>query len=166
MYHVCWWHDITRSSTAMALILMYNPWLQTWGRFNSSVAYWRHRYWSTLLHSGNYLSQWFIVSWTLRNNLQWNFNHNTKLFTEASAFKMEAILSQPQWLVTSLTFGDVIFIVHWFVALISQVRLNWKLLSCWTDYEFIVWPCVVPSLKLPFSQWVNFKSVTPQPCGV
>ena len=48
----------------------------------------------------NYLNLcWIIVNWTPRKKLQWNFNHNTKLFiyenaSENIVCKMAAILSR------------------------------------------------------------------------
>ena len=50
----------------------------------------------------HYLNQcWYIINWTLRNKLQWNFNWNSYIFIQENAFenlvwKMVAILSQPQ----------------------------------------------------------------------
>ena len=50
----------------------------------------------------HYLNQYrVIVNWTLRNKLQWNVNHNTKLFvhnnaSEIIACEMAAISSRPQ----------------------------------------------------------------------
>ena len=44
---------------------------------------------------------WFIVNWTLRNKLQWNFNQNTKLFIYENVFEniceMAAICSAGRW---------------------------------------------------------------------
>ena len=38
------------------------------------------------LAPSHYLNQpWFIVNWDIRNKLQWNFNHNTKLFIHENA---------------------------------------------------------------------------------
>ena len=51
----------------------------------------------------HYLNQcWVIVSWTLRNKLQWNFNRNTKLFiyenvSENIICEMAAIFSRGRW---------------------------------------------------------------------
>ena len=45
---------------------------------------------------------WVIVNWTLRNELQWNFNQDTKLFIHSTASEnivceMAAILSRGKW---------------------------------------------------------------------
>ena len=41
--------------------------------------------WSAPSH---YLNQsWNIVNWTLRNKLQWNFNHNSYIFIDENAFE-------------------------------------------------------------------------------
>ena len=51
----------------------------------------------------HYLNQYcLIANWTLRNKLQWNLNHNTKLFIHENAFKyivceMTTILSGWRW---------------------------------------------------------------------
>ena len=51
----------------------------------------------------HYLNQcWLIVNWTLRNNIQWNFNRNTKLFIHEKLFEdivyeMAAIISRGRW---------------------------------------------------------------------
>ena len=58
---------------------------------------------SCLFGASHYLNQcWFIVKWTLRNKLQWNYNQNTKLFINKSASEdfvceMAAILSRGRW---------------------------------------------------------------------
>ena len=50
-----------------------------------------------------YLNQcWVIVNWSLGNNLQWNFNQNTKLFIHKNAFEnivceIAVILSIGKW---------------------------------------------------------------------
>ena len=50
----------------------------------------------------HYLNQcWNIVNWTLRDELQWNFNLNANIFIEENTFQnvvceMAAILSRPQ----------------------------------------------------------------------
>ena len=52
--------------------------------------------------SSHYLNQcWNVVNWTLRNNLQWNFNRNSNIFFQENAFqnviwKIAAIMSRPQ----------------------------------------------------------------------
>ena len=51
----------------------------------------------------HYLNQyWVIVNWPLRNKLQWNFNHHTKLFiyknaSENIVCEIAAILSRVRW---------------------------------------------------------------------
>ena len=62
----------------------------------------------------HYLNQcWDIVNWTLRNELQWNFNQNSYIFIQENAFenvvwKTVAILSRPQcviWPNDGLSYG-------------------------------------------------------------
>ena len=54
------------------------------------------------LAPNHYLNQWWnIVNWTLRNNLQWNFNWNSNIFIRKNALEnvvceMASILSRPQ----------------------------------------------------------------------
>ena len=51
----------------------------------------------------HYLNQcWFIINWTRRNKLQWNFNQNTKVFIHENASEnivceMAAVLSWGRW---------------------------------------------------------------------
>ena len=88
------------------------PW---WNLFNSSppfayICQWTrsalgHRWWLVVcLAPSHYLNQyWFIVNWTLRNKLHWNFNQNSifslkKMHLEMSSAKVAAILSRGRWL--------------------------------------------------------------------
>ena len=75
--------------------------------------------WSAPSH---YLHQgWDIVSWTLRNKLQWNFNSNSYILIEENAFeniawKMVAILSRPQCVNSfglMMPYGAESFGQHW-----------------------------------------------------
>ena len=69
---------------------------------NSSNHHW-FRQWLGADQAPSYcLNQWWnIVNWTFRNNFHWNFNRNSKLFSQENAFEnvvceMAAILSRPQ----------------------------------------------------------------------
>ena len=57
----------------------------------------------------HYLNQcWYIVNWTLRNKLQWNFNRNSNIFFQKNALEnvvclIASISSRPQWVKGFLT---------------------------------------------------------------
>ena len=70
---------------------------------NESGQHW-FRYWLVAYSSPNYYLNhwWVVVNWTLRNKLQWNFNHNTDLFIHENASEnivceMTTILSRGRW---------------------------------------------------------------------
>ena len=73
---------------------------------------------------------WDIVSWTLRNKLQSNFNRNSYIFIQENVFgnvvwKMAAILSRPQCvkgMVMSATRPQYLFITTMFLGHGSQVQ--------------------------------------------
>ena len=82
----------------------------------------------------HYINQcWFIVSWSRRNKLQWNFNWNTKLFIHENAFtnvfcKMVAILYK----------GD---------------EISWRIDNQMVPISFFVWVCALYLLFISIYSW-------------
>ena len=69
------------------------------GNINDKKIDWCKRAWTPPSH---YLNQcWFIVNWTHRNELQWNFNRNTNIFIDKDTCEyvceILSISSQPQY---------------------------------------------------------------------
>ena len=91
-----------RPSDAYMRWLFNHPWFRWW-----LVA------WPAPSH---YLNQcWNIVIWTLRNELQWNFNWNSNMSIQENAFEsvvceMASISSRPQW-VNVVYYG--LEVSHW-----------------------------------------------------
>ena len=103
----------------VSLSLEYNSWIlssenRSWNSPNvscslntcpPSTAYMlgKSRHHWCLIGTSHYLNQyWVIFNWTLRNKLQGNFNHNTKLFIHNNAHEnvvceMRSILPKDIW---------------------------------------------------------------------
>ena len=63
-----------------------------WVSHTCQLSYHWFRYWLvTWLAPSHFLTQcWFIVNWTIRNNLKKNFNQITTIFIQENALKMSA----------------------------------------------------------------------------
>ena len=90
-------------------ISMYQPqWLLThWGRvthicISKPYHHWIRQWPVAWRAPSHHLNQcWYIVNWTFRIFLQWNFNQNSDIFIQENAFvsivcEMSANLSRPQ----------------------------------------------------------------------
>ena len=87
-----------------------------------------------------YLNQcWLIVNWNLSNNIQWNFNQNTKIFIQENAFKNVACettcLETCRWS-DALSMRRPVNSPHkcqWHRALIFSVICVW--INGWVNYR-------------------------------
>ena len=111
---------------------------------SESDQYW-FRYWLVAyLALSHFLNQcWFIVNWTLRNKLEWNFNQNTKLFIRGNAY--ENIVCE---MAATLSGSG-----GWFKAPINNhFHYQLPLLVIFSSFPF-------PSPHLPFFCYFNRKCI-------
>ena len=71
--------------------------------------------------TGSALVQVMAVNWTLRNKLQWKFNHNTKFFIHKNAseniiYQMATILSRGKWVQYNFLMIKIIQNGQWYLV--------------------------------------------------
>ena len=89
--------------------------------FNESGRPWFRQWLVAYSAPSHYLNQyWVIINWTLRNDLQWNYNHNAKLFSHENAF--EIIVCE----IAAICPGGDELTQHWLKVMARQ----WTIASC------------------------------------